>query len=58
MKIAKALYYPKRNYTKVLKESKLDETRKNLLIDFIASCKDIKKEDGKALIKYVKDLME
>ena len=58
IKIAKELFYPKRNYTKVLKESTLDETRKNLLIDFIASCKDIKKEDGKALIKYVKDLME
>ncbi|MDO5848943.1 MAG: TfuA-related McrA-glycine thioamidation protein [Methanobrevibacter sp.] len=58
LQIAKEIFYPKRIYSAVLNESSLNDDKKNKLIDFIAISKDIKKEDGKKLIKYVKELME
>lgn len=56
--IAKEIFYPKRIYSLVLNRSSLDEATKDVLIDFIASSKDIKKEDGKELIRYVRKMME
>lgn len=53
IKIAKRTFYPKRNYSKTLKESNLSKNKKNNLIDFIHNSKDIKKEDGKELLKYI-----
>lgn len=58
LKIAKEIYYPKRLYSTVLNKSSLDNNKKDVLIDFIAKSKDIKKEDGLKLIKYIKELIE
>lgn len=58
LKIAKEIYYPKRLYSIVLNKSSLDNNKKDVLIDFIAKSKDIKKEDGLKLIKYIKELIE
>ncbi len=58
LKIAKEIYYPKRLYSTVLNKSSLDNNKKDVLIDFIAKSKDIKKEDGLNLIKYIKELIE
>lgn len=58
LKIAKEIYYPKRLYSTVLNKSSLDNNKKDVLIDFIAKSKDIKKEDGLKLIKYIKKLIE
>ena len=57
LKIAKEIYYPKRLYSTVLNKSSLDNNKKDVLIDFIAKSKDIKKEDGLKLIKYIKKLI-
>lgn len=56
--IAKDTYYPQRNYANILSKSNLNDEKKNNLIDFIACSEDIKKEDGKRLINYIKDLMK
>lgn len=58
LKIAKEIYYPKRVYSTVLNKSSLNNEKKDVLIDFIAKSKDIKKEDGLKLIKYIKKLIE
>lgn len=58
LKIAKEIYYPKRLYSTVINKSSLDNNKKDVLIDFIAKSKDIKKEDGLKLIKYIKELIE
>ena len=58
LSIAKKTYYPQRSYAKTLAESNLDDSTKEKLIDFIRMSPDIKKEDAKDLIRYVKDLIE
>lgn len=55
LRIAKEIYYPKRNYSTLFLKSELEENKKNQLIDFINNSVDIKKEDGKELIKYIKE---
>lgn len=55
LKIAKEIYYPKRNYSILFSKSELDDEVKNRLIDFINRSSDIKKEDGKKLLKYIKE---
>ena len=52
--IAKKTYYPKRNYAHTLSESDLDNDKKDKLIDFIRQSPDIKKEDAKELLEYIK----
>lgn len=54
IKIAKETFYPKRNYTDVFKKCSLDEDKKDRLIDFVNSSVDIKKEDAKKLLNYIK----
>ena len=57
IKTAKSIYYPKRNYNKVLKEVDIEEKRKNLLQKFLKdNTIDVKKEDAIAVLKYVKKL--
>ncbi len=57
IKTAKSIYYPKRNYNKVLKEADIEEKRKKLLQKFLKdNTIDIKKEDAIAVLKYVKNL--
>jgi hypothetical protein len=55
LKIAKKTYYPQRNYAKALSESSLDNDKKDLLIDFIRTSPDIKKEDAKELLETIKN---
>ena len=58
LSIAKNTFYPKRNYAKTLQESNLNESTKDKLIDFIRTSPDIKKEDAKELLLYVKNIVE
>lgn len=55
--IIKSIYYPERTYSKLFKESDLDKNKKNKLIELISSSKDIKKEDAKELLNYIKQLI-
>ena len=54
LSIAKRTFYPKRNYGQTLAESSLDSKKKDLLIDFIRTSPDIKKEDAKELLRLIK----
>lgn len=58
IEIAKATFYPKRNYASTLSESKLDNDKKDMLINFIRESEDIKKQDAKLLIRHIKSLLE
>ena len=58
LSIAKKTFYPKRNYSQTLSSSSLDNETKEKLIDFIRTSPDIKKEDAKALLTYIKNLVE
>ncbi|MBQ2831685.1 TfuA-related McrA-glycine thioamidation protein [Methanobrevibacter sp.] len=53
--IAKKTFYPKRNYAQTLSASNLDNDKKDKLIDFIRKSADIKKEDAKELLEYIKN---
>lgn len=55
--IAKKTFYPKRNYAQTLSESTLNNAKKDRLINFIRESKDIKKEDAKDLLEYIKNLV-
>lgn len=55
-KTAKSIYYPKRTYDLVLKKSKIKNSRKNLLKEFIKEKgTDIKREDALQVLKYIKE---
>lgn len=58
IKIAKSMFYPKRNYAQTLSQSELDNDKKDALIDLIRTTPDIKKEDAKNLIKHIKEFVE
>ena len=58
LKIAKNTYYPKRNYSYTLNKSGLDAETKDLLIDFIRTSPDIKKEDAKKLLEVIKNKID
>lgn len=54
IKIAKGTYYPQRNYAQTLSNSSLSNDKKDKLISFIRESADIKKEDAKELLEYIK----
>ncbi|MDR0900645.1 MAG: TfuA-related McrA-glycine thioamidation protein [Methanobrevibacter sp.] len=56
IQIAKSIYYPKRNYSKIFKESNLKKEKKEELKEFILQQVDIKKQDAIAVLNYIKDL--
>ncbi|MBP3791768.1 MAG: TfuA-related McrA-glycine thioamidation protein [Methanobrevibacter sp.] len=58
IQITKSTFYPKRNYAQTLGESSLDDDTKGNLIDFIRTSDDIKKEDAKELLEYIKKYIE
>ena len=58
IEIAKSTFYPKRNYSQTLNGSNLDDETKNKLINFIRTSADIKKEDAKELIRYIRDMIK
>ncbi len=58
LKISKELYYPKRSFEYVIKKSSLDDNKKLELINYIKSIRyDIKNEDAKKVIEYIKNLI-
>ena len=58
VKIAKSIYYPNRTYTNIFKESSLNNEKKDELISFIIKSEDIKKEDAKEVLKYIKKMIQ
>ena len=54
IQIAKSIFYPKRNYSVVLSKSNLDNDTKGKLINHIRETEDIKKQDAKKLLNYIK----
>lgn len=54
-RISKATFYPKRNYAETLTKSSLSDDKKSELINFIRETEDIKKEDAKELLNYIKN---
>ena len=58
LKIAKETYYPQRNYAQTLSKSTLEKDKKDNLINYIRTSKDIKKEDAKELIKHIKQVIK
>lgn len=58
LKISKELYYPKRSFEYVIKKSSLDDNKKLELLNYIKSIRyDIKNEDAKKVIEYIKNLI-
>jgi TfuA protein len=58
-KTAKAIFYPQRTYSKVFMESGLDQTKIDILKAFLRHKGfDIKTEDAKAVLEYIKNLLE
>ena len=59
IKTAKSIYYPKRNYNRVFKDSGLEMIRIKDLQKFLDENKvDVKREDAIAVLKYIKKLEE
>lgn len=55
---AKKIYYPQRTYTRVLKDSKLDKEKKKTLNSYLDNKGiDIKEEDAKKVLEYIKELI-
>ncbi|AUB54736.1 MAG: TfuA-related McrA-glycine thioamidation protein [Methanobacterium sp.] len=55
---AKKIYYPQRTYTRVLKDSKLDKEKKKQLNSYLDNKGiDIKEEDAKKVLEYIKELI-
>ncbi|MDI9619087.1 TfuA-related McrA-glycine thioamidation protein [Methanothermobacter sp.] len=58
MKIAKDLFYPLRNYKRILHDAEIPENRRASLMSFLESeGRDIKREDALEVIKYIKRLV-
>lgn len=59
VKTAKSIYYPKRNYNRVFKDSGLEMIRIKDLQKFLDENKvDVKREDAIAVLKYIRKLEE
>lgn len=54
--ITKSIYYPNRTYHNILKESEIEDEKKEKLIDFIVNITDIKKQDAIAVLEYIKKI--
>lgn len=55
-KITKEIYYPHRNYPNIFKKSDLSDDKKNKLIRYINSTENIKTQDAKSVLEYIKRL--
>ena len=59
LKIAKDTYYPKRSFKYVVKKSSLSDEKIMALLDYIGKNKiDIKNRDARAVVEYIKNLVE
>ncbi len=57
LKIAKDTYYPKRSFNYVIKKSSLNDDKKEELLNYIKSIKyDVKNEDAKKVVEYIKKI--
>ncbi|OWT33752.1 TfuA domain protein core [Methanobrevibacter sp. 87.7] len=56
LKTAKNIYYPHRTYPRIFKECNLSEDKKNKLIRYINHSVNIKTEDAKDVLKYIKKI--
>ncbi len=57
LKISKQLYYPKRSFAYVIKKSSLNDDKKEELLNYIKSIKyDVKNEDAKKVVEYIKKI--
>jgi TfuA protein len=57
IKKAKTIYYPKRNYSKVLAESGMEREKTVILKEFLdREGTDIKREDAISVLKYIKTM--
>jgi hypothetical protein len=57
IKTAKSIYYPKRSYSKVLVESRLEKSKVELFQKFLeAHAIDIKRMDALAVLNYIKKI--
>jgi hypothetical protein len=57
LQISKDTYYPKRSFNYIIKKSSLSDDKKRKLINYINSKGfDIKNEDAKKVIEYIKQL--
>ncbi len=55
---AKSIYYPKRTYSKVLRDSELDPNKLELLQKFLAKNRiDVKRDDALAVLEYIKKIV-
>lgn len=58
LKISKDLYYPRRSFGYVIKKSSLSDDKKTELLNYIESIDyDVKNEDAKKVIEYIKKLV-
>ncbi len=58
VEISKSTFYPKRNYANTLAKSSLDDGKKSELINFIRESEDIKKQDAKDLLNFIKNYID
>ncbi|MCC7553582.1 MAG: TfuA-related McrA-glycine thioamidation protein [Methanobacteriaceae archaeon] len=58
IKIAKSIYYPSRNYENILNKTKLNTSKKDILLNFLKKSRDIKNQDAKELLNYIKQLIK
>ena len=57
VKTAKSIYYPKRTYNKVLKDSNLESEKLKRLVNYLKVNKvDIKGKDAILVLNYVKNI--
>lgn len=57
IKTAKSIYYPKRTYAKVLKDSGLEKPKVEIFKQFLEKNKiDVKRADALAVLEYIKQL--
>ncbi|MDR2829927.1 MAG: TfuA-related McrA-glycine thioamidation protein [Methanobrevibacter sp.] len=57
LKVAKSLYYPKRNYPSILEKVDMDLKTKSRLKEFLKTGVDIKKYDAIEVLKYINNLV-
>jgi TfuA protein len=56
---AKSIYYPKRTYKRVLKDTDIGEEKKTVLQKFLdEKAKDVKREDALKVLEYIKEYIK
>ncbi|WP_042707540.1 TfuA-related McrA-glycine thioamidation protein [Methanobrevibacter wolinii] len=58
LKTTRSIYYPHRTYPRIFKECNLNEYKKNKLIRYINHSINIKTEDAKEVLRYIKKITD